>query len=140
VVIAVRFIWIVPAALIPRWLSKRIVKLNPSTHGIWWCLDGRDAWCGINGGRAGAATYFAGWHRFSPQKFNIYLTFCVILSTLVITWFFIEVDRAKAKLEPYSIVAEEYEVRTQVVSSVISHIEETFPWCRMNYSQYQEQI
>jgi len=125
VVIAVRFIWIVPAALLPRWLSKRIRETEP--------FDPRNmvvfGWAGMRGVVSMAAALalpltLRDGTAFPHRNLIIYLTFCVILSTLVLLGFTLKWVVRKLKFQPYSIVAEEYEVRTKVVSSVISHIEE----------------
>ena len=125
VVIAIRFIWIVPAALLPRWLSKHIRETEP--------FDPRNlvifGWAGMRGVVSMAAALALPFTlqdgtAFPHRNLIIYLTFCVILSTLVILGFTLRWIVRKLKIQPYSIVAEEYEVRTQVVSSVISHIEE----------------
>ncbi|MEO7522652.1 MAG: hypothetical protein ABIT58_01080, partial [Ferruginibacter sp.] len=54
----------------------------------------------------------------------IYLTFCVILSTLVLFGLTLPWIIKKLKIEKHSLAAEEYEVRTKVVSETITHIEE----------------
>jgi monovalent cation/hydrogen antiporter len=60
---------------------------------------------------------------FPHRNLIIYLTFCVILSTLIVLGFTLPWLIRKLKIQPYSIAAEEYEIRTRVVSEAISHIE-----------------
>ncbi|MEO8763578.1 MAG: Na+/H+ antiporter [Ginsengibacter sp.] len=124
VVIAVRFIWIVPATLLPRWLSKRIRETEP--------FDPRNmvvfGWAGMRGVVSMAAALalpltLKDGSAFPHRNLIIYLTFCVILSTLVFLGSTLRWVVKKLKLQPYSMVAEEYEIRSQVVSSVITHIE-----------------
>lgn len=121
VVILVRFIWIVPAALLPRALSKRIrerEKFDPRHMVVF-------GWAGMRGVVSMAAA-LALPMTMSLQHRNlvIFLSFCVILSTLVLLGFTLRPVIRKLGLEPYSLVAEEYEVRNMVVSRAIDHIEE----------------
>lgn len=61
---------------------------------------------------------------FPHRNLIIYLTFCVILSTLVLLGFTLPRVIKRLKIPQYSIAAEEYEVRTNVVTETILHIEE----------------
>lgn len=127
VVIIVRFIWVVPAALIPRWVSKRIRETEP--------FDARNmvvfGWAGMRGVVSMAAA-LALPLAYGPQNsivfphrnLIIYLSFCVILSTLVLLGFTLPWLIRVLKLQPHSIVLEEYEVRTKIVSTAIDYIEE----------------
>jgi CPA1 family monovalent cation:H+ antiporter len=125
VVIAVRFIWVVPSAMLPRWLSKRIREkesFDPRNMVVF-------GWAGMRGVVSMAAALalpltLKDGSAFPQRNLIIYLTFCVILSTLVLLGFTLQWVIRKLKLEPYSMVGEEYEIRTKVVSSVITHIEE----------------
>jgi Na+/H+ antiporter len=125
VVIAVRFVWIVPAALLPRWLSKRLREKEP--------FDPRNmvvfGWAGMRGVVSMAAALalpltLPGGNEFPHRNLVIYLSFCVILSTLVLLGLTLPWIIRIMKLKPHSIVAEEYEVRTQIVSNAISYIED----------------
>lgn len=125
IVIAVRFIWIVPAAMVPRWLSKRIRETEP--------FDPRNmvvfGWAGMRGVVSMAAALalpltMADGTAFPHRNLIIYLTFCVILSTLVLLGLTLPWLIRKLKIEPYSAYAEEYEVRNLVVSQTIAHIED----------------
>ena len=124
VVIIVRFIWVVPAALLPRWLSKRIRETEP--------FDKRNmlifGWAGMRGVVSMAAALsipllLPDGTAFPQRNLIIYLTFCCIVATLVILGFTLPWVIKKLKMPPFSIAAEEYEVRTTVVSNTISHIE-----------------
>jgi monovalent cation/hydrogen antiporter len=123
VVIIVRFIWIIPPSLIP-WMLTR-VKGQP--------FDRRNllvfGWSGMRGVVSMAAALslpltLAGGAAFPHRNLIIFITFCVILSTLVVPGFTLPWLIKKLKIEPYSIDAEEYQIRTKVVSSTITHIEE----------------
>lgn len=124
VVIIVRFIWVVPAVYLPRMLSKRIrmEALDPRNLVVF-------GWAGMRGVVSMAAALalplqMADGTNFPHRNLVIYLSFCVILTTLVLLGFTLPWVIRRLKLEPHSIVAEEYLVRTEIVSSAISHIEE----------------
>lgn len=125
VVIIVRFVWVVPAALLPRWLSARIRQREP--------FDPRNmvvfGWAGMRGVVSMAAALaipltLGDGTAFPQRSLILYLTFCVIVSTLVLLGFTLPWIIKRLKLSPHSIVAEEYNMRTQVVTSAINHIEE----------------
>jgi len=61
---------------------------------------------------------------FPHRNLVIYLVFCVILSTLIGLGLTLPWLIKVLKIEPYSIYAEEYEVRNVVVSQTIAHIED----------------
>lgn len=125
VVIIVRFIWLVPAAYLPRILSKRIRETE--------AFDGRHVvvigWAGMRGVVSMAAALAiplktdAGLD-FPHRTLVIFLTFCVIIATLVPLGLTLPWVIRKLGIEPYSIVLQEYEVRNQVVTTAITYIEE----------------
>ena len=124
VVIVIRFIWVIPGSLIP-YLSKRINARRK--------FDRRNllifGWAGMRGVVSMAAALslplvLPGGAVFPHRNLIIYITFCVILITLVLLGFTLPWVIRKLKLDPYSIAAEEYEVRTRVVNNTIIHIEE----------------
>jgi monovalent cation/hydrogen antiporter len=124
VVIAMRFIWVIPGSLIPA-LSKRINKkrhFNPRNLVVF-------GWSGMRGVVSLAAALsipllMPDGTAFPHRNLIIYITFCVILTTLILLGFSLPWVIKKLKIEPYSIAAEEYEVRTKVVNNTIQHIEE----------------
>ncbi len=124
-VILVRFIWIIPAALIPSLLSK--------SHNKRTTFDIRNlvvfGWAGMRGVVSMAAALaipltLADGSVFPHRNLIIYLTFCVILSTLVLLGLTLPWVIKKIGLKPYSIALEEYDIRTKIVSETINHIEE----------------
>lgn len=134
VVIVVRFLWVMPAALLRRWWSRYSSHMK--------IFDNRNlvvfGWAGMRGVVSMAAALalpltLADGTPFPHRNLVIYLTFCVILSTLVVLGLTLPWVIRKLKIEPHSIVAEEYMVRTQVVNSAISHIEE-------NLSSVQDEL
>jgi len=121
----VRFFWTVPAAILPRVLSKRIRETET--------FDRRNilvfTWAGMRGVVSMAASLaipllLPDGTAFPHRSLIIFLTFAVIVFTvlgqgLTLPWLI-----RKLKLPRYSILAEEYEVRMQILSRAISHIEE----------------
>jgi Na+/H+ antiporter len=134
VVIIIRFIWVVPAALLPRFLSKRIREretFDPRNMVIF-------GWAGMRGVVSMAAALalpltLPDGTPFPHRNLIIYLAFCVILSTLLLLGLTLPWIMRKLKMEPYSAAAQEYEVRTQVATGIIMHIEE-------NLSQMQDEL
>lgn len=134
VVIIVRFLWVIPAAMLPRILSKRI-RDNEE-------FDSRNlvvfGWAGMRGVVSMAAALaipltFKNGDPFPHRNLIIYLVFCVIVSTLVLLGLTLPWVIKKLKIEPYSMYAEEYEVRNNIVSHAITHIED-------NYSLLQDEL
>jgi Na+/H+ antiporter len=124
VVILVRFLWVIPATLVPRFLSKRIREKEEFDYRNMIIFG----WAGMRGvvsmAAALALPLTLGNADFPFRDLIIYLVFCVILSTLVIQGLTLPWLIRKLKLEPYSILAEEYEIRNIVVSQTIVHIED----------------
>jgi CPA1 family monovalent cation:H+ antiporter len=134
VVIVVRFIWIVPAAMLPRYLSKRIRETE--------AFDKRNmvvfGWAGMRGVVSMAAALaipltLKSGEAFPHRSLIIYLVFCVIVSTLVLLGLTLPWVIKRMKMQPYSIYAEEYAVRSNIVSHTIAHIED-------NYSLLQDEL
>ncbi len=124
VVIVVRFIWIIPSALSPA-MMERINKRIPFNKRNLVVFG----WAGMRGVVSMAAALalpmtLKNGAAFPHRNLIIYITFCVILVTLVFLGFTLPWVIRKLKIDPYSIAAEEYEVRTKVVSNTITHIEE----------------
>ena len=123
VVILVRFVWISPRFLVPS-LRREMRKdgMDPGNFLVF-------SWAGMRGVVSMAAALalpltLSDNTPFPNRNLIIFLTFCVIVSTLVflgvtLPWFV-----KKLKLPKYSIEAEEYEVRNQVATETITHIEE----------------
>lgn len=125
VVIIVRFVWIIPAALIPRWLSKRIRENEPFDKRNLFIVG----WTGMRGVVSMAAALaipltLDDGSKFPHRNLIIYIAFCVILSTLFILGLPLPWIIRKLKIDPYSIVAEEYDVRNTIVLEAITYIED----------------
>ncbi len=125
VVIIVRFIWILPASLFPKRLGK-LLKQKEAFEPRNLVVFG---WSGMRGVVSMAAALaipltMPDGSPFPHRNLVIFLTFCVIFSTLVVLGLTLPWVVRKLKIEPHSLVAEEYMVRTEVVQKVITHIEE----------------
>lgn len=134
-VIVVRIIWVFPGTYIPR-INKHIRKTEPKPD---LKLVSIVAWSGMRGIVSLAAALalplmISDSQAFPNRNLIIFLTFCVIFSTLVlqgltlprlIKMLGIKVDGSEQE--------EEHEVRVKITSSVIEHIEE-------NYSLLNDEI
>lgn len=128
-VIVGRIIWVYPGTYLPRWLSASIRKREPEPR---LSLVSIVAWSGMRGIVSLAAalalplTTDSG-APFPHRNLIIFITFCVIFSTLVlqgltlrplIKWFGIKPDDDEHKAEQNA--------RLLIASSVIEHIEENY--------------
>jgi NhaP-type Na+/H+ or K+/H+ antiporter len=126
-VIVTRLIWIYPATYLPRWASKRIRARDPYPPWQYPTLIG---WAGLRGAVSLAAalalplTIDSG-DRFPQRSLVIYLTFCVILATLVfqgltlpavIRWLRLEDDGVSEK--------EETKARIHAAEAALGRLEE----------------
>jgi Na+/H+ antiporter len=85
-VILVRMIWVFPATYVPRWIIRRIRERDPSPP---WRSVSIIAWTGMRGVISLAAALALPFQttagvQFPDRNLIIFLTFCVILATLVI--------------------------------------------------------
>ena len=85
-VILVRMVWVFPATYVPRWASRRIRERDPSPP---WRSVSVIAWTGMRGVISLAAALalplqMASGVQFPDRDLIIFLTFCVILATLVV--------------------------------------------------------
>lgn len=85
-VILVRVAWVFPATYLPRWLSRRVRERDPSPP---WRSVAVISWAGMRGAISLAAALAlplttAGGGPFPQRDLILFLTFCVILATLVV--------------------------------------------------------
>lgn len=128
-VIIGRIIWVYPSAYVPRWISRGIREREPeTTFGLVTIV----AWSGMRGVVSLAAALalplvMAGGAPFPNRNLIIFITFCVIFSTLVlqgltlrplIRWFGISPDGRDHEIEQNA--------RLVLASSIIEHIEENY--------------
>lgn len=123
VVIAVRFVWLLPRVLVPV-LRRQMKKdnIDPRNIVVW-------GWAGMRGvvSMAAALALPLALNDGTPFPYRnlvIYLTFCVIVFTLVVSGLSLPWVIKKLKLEKHSMAAEEYDVRNYVATETITHIEE----------------
>jgi monovalent cation/hydrogen antiporter len=123
-VIGIRFLWVIPGSLIPR-MSRRI---NARRY-----FDQRNlvifGWAGMRGVVSLAAALslplvMADGRIFPHRNLIIYISFCVILVTLLLLGLTLPWIIRKLKIEPYSIALEEYQVRSEVVNNTLRFIDE----------------
>lgn len=87
-VILGRIAWVFPATYLPLWLSPRL-RRHDAYPG--WRNVAVVAWTGLRGGVSLAAALalplvIVGGKTFPERDLLIFLTFCVILTTLVVQW------------------------------------------------------
>lgn len=128
-VIIGRIVWVYPGAYVPRWLFKSIREKEPDTNVRLVTVI---AWSGMRGVVSLAAALALPLTLSDNQPFHnrsliIFLTFCVIFSTLVvqglslrplIRWLGIKQDDGEHK--------QEHAARLRIASAVIERIEEEF--------------
>jgi Na+/H+ antiporter len=84
-VILVRILWVFPATYVPRWVSRRLRERDPPPP---WRSVSIVGWTGMRGvislAAALALPFQASGGQFPDRDLIIFLTFCVILATLVV--------------------------------------------------------
>jgi CPA1 family monovalent cation:H+ antiporter len=85
-VIIVRFVWVFPAIYLSRWLSPKLRARNPSPP---WQQVVVICWAGMRGVVSLAAAFALPYtltdgRSFPGRDYILFLTFCVILATLVL--------------------------------------------------------
>ena len=84
-VVLVRIAWVFPATYLPRWLSRKMRERDPVPP---WQHSVIVAWAGMRGVVSLAAAFalpivLTDGHPFPGRNYILFLTFCVILTTLV---------------------------------------------------------
>src|SRR5262249_31252364 len=132
VVIVARFVWIFPATYLPRWLSPRVRRRDPSPPWQWAFVI---SFTGIRGIVSLAAALAIplmtlGGQPFPDRDLILLLTFSVILVTLVGLGLLLPavirvLGLAQAgRLEQLADKAEEYAARHQAIEVVIERLEQ----------------
>ena len=85
-VILIRFVWVFPASYLPRLFSRELRARDPYPPWQWIFIV---AWSGMRGAISLAAAlaipnFIGDYVPFPQRDFIIFLTFCVILGTLVL--------------------------------------------------------
>ena len=126
-VILVRMIWVFPATYVPRWAIRRIRERDPSPP---WRSVSVVAWTGMRGVISLAAALAlplqtAAGAPFPDRDLIIFLTFCVILATLVIQGLSLPVLIRALGLEDDHIGdKEETHGRIQIAEAALQRLDE----------------
>jgi CPA1 family monovalent cation:H+ antiporter len=127
VVIAARFVWTFPATYVPRWLSSSLRERDPAPP---WRYPALISWTGMRGAVSLAAALAIpietdGGHPFAFRNLIIFLTFCVILGTLVLQGLSLPLVIRLLGLEDDHVVErEEAKARIHAAEAALARIEE----------------
>ncbi len=126
-VILVRFLWVFPATYAPRWLSRSLRERDPSPPPRAVSVI---AWTGMRGVISLAAALalpltIEGGAPFPNRNLIIFLTFCVILATLVVQGLTLPaLIRALGLEDDGTAEREEIVGRIEVAKAALDRIEE----------------
>ncbi len=124
-VIVVRFIWVYPAAYLPRIMSK---KLREREKGFSSKNVLIVSWTGMRGvvsmAAALALPLTLNNQPFPNRDLIIFLTFAVIIATLVLQGLSLPSLIKALRIPKYSIVEEEFNIRYKMANHTIVYIEE----------------
>jgi CPA1 family monovalent cation:H+ antiporter len=127
-VIVARFLWVFPATYVPRWLSRRLRQRDPSPPVRQVTVI---AWTGMRGVISLAAALAlplsvdGGTAPFPERDLILFLTFCVILATLVVQGLTLPLlIRALGLEDDGSQEREEMKGRIKVADAAIARIDE----------------
>ncbi len=126
-VVLVRIAWVFPATYLPRWLSPKLRARDPIPP---WQHSVLIAWAGMRGVVSLAAAFalpllLPNGERFPGRSYILFLTFCVILTTLVFQGLTLPVLIRKLKIEDDgSIDREERDARLQANEAAVDFIEQ----------------
>ncbi|MCU0450308.1 MAG: Na+/H+ antiporter [Bernardetiaceae bacterium] len=131
--IVVRFLWVYPAAYLPRLLSRRIREREYFRHGNVVVFG----WAGMRGVVSMAAAFalpltIVGGQAFPNRALITFLTFCVVFVTLTLQGLTLPWLIKLLRLEPYSSAKEEVQARLALITSSINYIEENLSYGRMS--------
>jgi monovalent cation/hydrogen antiporter len=125
-VVLVRMLWVFPATYVPRWVSRRLRERDPAPP---WRSVTIVAWTGMRGvislAAALALPFQASGGQFPDRDLIIFLTFCVILATLVVQGLSLPALIRALGLEDDRIgEKEETHGRIQVAEAALERLEE----------------
>jgi Na+/H+ antiporter len=126
-VILVRFLWVYPATYVPRLLSARLRERDPSPP---WQQPAIIAWTGMRGAVSLAAALaipetIGSGAAFPQRDLIIFLTYAVILATLVLQGMTLPVVIKMLGIEPDETVAQrESKARLLAARAAIDRIDE----------------
>ena len=120
VAMAVRLAWVYPSAYIPRWLSRRIRQKEAKPP---WQMVTVIGWCGMRG-IVSLAAALALPAEFPYRDLIIFLTFCVIVATLVVQGLTMPpLIRALKIGADWKSQEEERSARTKVLQAALSQFD-----------------
>ena len=126
VAIAVRFLWVFPAAYLPRWLSGNLHENGAAPRRRELMII---SWCGMRGIVSLAAalslpTVLPNGQPFPARELIVFLSFFVIAATLIGQGLTLAPLIRKLKLgEDWSMVEEQQQVRTAISAAAIAAID-----------------
>ncbi len=120
VAMAVRLAWVYPSAYIPRWLSRHIREKEAKPP---WQMVTLIGWCGMRG-IVSLAAALALPPEFPFRDLIIFLTFCVIVATLVVQGLTMPpLIRALKIGADWKSQEEERSARTKVLQAALSQFD-----------------
>ena len=125
-VVLVRIAWVFPAIYLPRWLSPSFRRRSPAPP---WQHSAIVAWAGMRGVVSLAAAFalpivLANRQPFPGRSYILFLTFCVILTTLVFQGLTLPfLIRALGVKDDGLVDNEEREARLQANEAAVDFVE-----------------
>ena len=126
-VVLVRIAWVFPATYLPRWLSPKLRARDPVPP---WQHIALVAWAGMRGVVSLAAAFalplvLVGGQPFPGRSYILFLTFCVILTTLVFQGLTLPLLIRKLGIEDDGVIdSEERRARLQANEAAVDFIEQ----------------
>ncbi len=126
-VVVVRIAWVFPATYLPRWLSPKMRARDPVPP---WQHNVLVAWAGMRGVVSLAAAFalplvLGNGQPFPGRSYILFLTFCVILTTLVFQGLTLPILIRKLGVEDDGVVnREERQARLQANEAAVDFIEQ----------------
>ena len=125
-VVFVRIAWVFPATYLPRWLSPKMRARDPVPP---WQHSVLIAWAGMRGVVSLAAAFalpilLANRQPFPGRSYILFLTFCVILTTLVFQGLTLPILIRKLGVKDDGVIdSEEREARLKANEAAVDFIE-----------------
>jgi monovalent cation/hydrogen antiporter len=126
-VVFVRIAWVFPATYLPRWLSPKLRARDPTPP---WQHSVIIAWAGMRGVVSLAAAFalpllLADRQPFPGRSYILFLTFCVILTTLVFQGLTLPILIRKLGVEDDGVIdKEERDARLQANDAAVDFVEQ----------------
>ena len=132
VVIVIRLLWVYPAAFLPRWLSRRVRAAKPSPG---WQGPLVLGWAGMRGVVSLAAALsvplLANGHAFPQRNLILFITFVVILVTLVVQGLtlplIVRLTKVAGLEDRPPLEEQEAGVRLHLRQAAVKHLQRQYP-------------